>query len=165
MRRPLKKKNELRPDHKYGSLHVAQFINYVMRDGKKSVAEKVVYDAFDEIKEKTKEDPVVIFDTAILNVGPSMEVRSRRVGGANYQIPYEARPERKLALAMRWIIEATRGKSGTSMSHKLAQELIAGSNNEGEAMKKKENVHRMAEANKAFAHFAFTGKRKRKKTA
>ncbi len=156
MRRPIKKKHPLSPDLKYNSARVEKFINSVMWDGKKSVARKVVYDAFEVIKEKTKTDnPVEIFETAIRNVSPAMEIRSRRVGGANYQVPREVRPERKQALAFRWILLAARGKKGSAMHKKLADEIIAASNNEGSAVKKREDTHRMAEANKAFAHFAW----------
>ena len=141
---------------KYNSVRVEKFINSVMKDGKKSTARKVVYDAFDIIKEKTKtENPVELFETAIRNVGPAMEIRSRRVGGANYQVPREVRPERKMALAFRWILLAARGGKGKPMAEKLAQELISAANNEGSAIKKKEDTLRMAEANKAFAHFAW----------
>jgi small subunit ribosomal protein S7 len=141
---------------KYNSVRVEKFINSVMWDGKKSTARKVVYDALDIIKEKTKtENPVEIFETAIRNVGPAMEIRSRRVGGANYQVPREVRPERKMALAFRWILLAARSGKGKPMAQKLATELISASNNEGSAIKKKEDTHRMAEANKAFAHFAW----------
>jgi small subunit ribosomal protein S7 len=131
-------------------------INYVMKDGKKTVAERVVYDAFDEIKKLAKtEEPIVVFDTAMKNTGPIMEIRSRRVGGANYQVPREVRPQRRDALALTWILEAARGKKGKPMATKLAEELILASKNEGEAIKKRDNVHKMAEANKAFAHFAW----------
>jgi small subunit ribosomal protein S7 len=127
-----------------------------MWDGKKSTARKVVYDAFDIIKEKTKvENPVEIFETAVRNVGPMMEIRSRRVGGANYQVPREVRAERKQALAFRWILIAARGGKGKPMAQKLATELMAAANNEGPAIKKRDDTHRMAEANKAFAHFAW----------
>ena len=156
MRRPLKKKRKLEPDMVYGSANVAKFINYIMERGKKNTARRVVYEAFDEMKKKTKKnDPVEIFEAALQNVGPTMEVRSRRVGGANYQIPREVRPERRLALSMRWIIAAAKTKKGSPMHTRLADELIAASNNEGEAVKKKENTHKMAESNKAFAHFAW----------
>jgi small subunit ribosomal protein S7 len=133
-----------------------------MERGKKSVAERVVYDAFEEIKKATNQDPLEVFEAALANVGPTMEVRSRRVGGANYQVPYEVRPERKHALAMRWILGAAKSKRGKPMHQHLAQELIAASKEEGEAIKKKETTHSMAQANKAFAHFAFTGSRKKK---
>jgi len=126
-----------------------------MDSGKKVTARRIVHGAFDVVKEKTKEDPIIIFDAALRNVGPNLEVRSRRVGGANYQVPREVRPERKLSLSMRWIIEAARSKKGSPMHKKLADELIAASKNEGEAVKKRENTHKMAEANKAFAHFAW----------
>jgi small subunit ribosomal protein S7 len=156
MRRPIKNPHVVAPDAKYGSVRVEKFINSVMWDGKKSVARKVVYDALDIVKEKTKvENPVEIFETAIRNVGPAMEIRSRRVGGANYQVPREVRPERKNALAFRWILIAARGGKGKPMAEKLATEIIAASNNEGFAFKKKEDTHRMAESNKAFAHFAW----------
>ena len=156
MRRQIKNRNIRKPDHKYKSLEVSQLVNYVMWDGKKSVAEKVVYDALEEIKKKVKvEDPMETFKNALRNAGPVMEIRSRRVGGANYQVPREVRPERRSFLALRWIIEAARGKKGAPMAKKLADELIAAAKNEGEAIKKRENVHKMAEANKAFAHFAW----------
>ncbi|HYF13153.1 MAG TPA: 30S ribosomal protein S7 [Candidatus Paceibacterota bacterium] len=156
MRRPVKNRNIVGPDLKYNSVRVEKFINSVMWDGKKSTARKVVYDALELIKEKQKVDnPLEIFETAIRNVGPSMEIRSRRVGGANYQVPREVRPERKNALAFRWILIAARAGKGKPMAQKLADELIAASNNQGFAFKKKEDTHRMAEANKAFAHFAW----------
>ena len=156
MRRKLKKKLTIPPDPVYNSEKVAKFINCVMERGKKNAARKVVYEAFTTIKEKSKvEDPMPVFEEALRNVGPAMEVRSRRVGGANYQVPREVRPERKQALAIRWIIEAARGKKGAPMGSKLADELIAAAKNEGEAVKKRENTIKMAEANKAFAHFAW----------
>lgn len=156
MRRPVKNRNIAGPDLKYGSVRVEKFINSVMWDGKKSTARKVVYDAFDLIVEKTKaENPVEFFETAIRNVGPAMEIRSRRVGGANYQVPREVRPERKQALAYRWILTAARARKGMPMHERLAAELIAANNNEGPAVKKREDTHRMAESNKAFAHFAW----------
>ncbi|HEY5383189.1 MAG TPA: 30S ribosomal protein S7 [Candidatus Paceibacterota bacterium] len=156
MRRPVKNRNIPGEDLKYHSLRVEKFINSVMWDGKKSTARKVVYDAFDLIAEKTKTDnPVELFDTAIRNVGPAMEIRSRRVGGANYQVPREVRPERKQALAFRWILTAARGAKGKPMAEKLAAELIAASNNEGPAIKKRDDTLKMAESNKAFAHFAW----------
>jgi len=156
MRGKVKNRKQPRPDDVYNSEKVAKFINYIMLDGKKETARGVVYGAFDEIKEKTKiSNPLEVFDSAIKNVGPTMEVRSRRVGGANYQVPREVRPERRLALAFRWIIDAARSKKGKPMHTRLADELIAASNGEGEAVKKMENTHKMAEANKAFAHFAW----------
>jgi small subunit ribosomal protein S7 len=156
MRRPIKKPHKISPDLKYNSVRVEKFINSVMWDGKKSTARAVVYDALEIIREKQKtENPVELFETAIRNVGPSMEIRSRRVGGANYQVPREVRPERKQALAFRWILLAARGAKGKPMAEKLATELIAAANNEGSAIKKREDTHKMAESNKAFAHFAW----------
>src|SRR5690348_1523248 len=156
MRRPVKNRNIAGPDIKYGSVRIEKLINSVMWDGKKSTARKVVYDALDIIKEKAKVDnPVEYFEAAIRNVSPAMEIRSRRVGGANYQVPREVRPERKQALAYRWILGAARGAKGKPMAEKLAAEIMAAANNEGAAFKKKEDTHRMAEANKAFAHFAW----------
>ncbi len=156
MRRKVKNRNEVNPDMVYNSIKVEKFINYVMIGGKKNTARKVVYGAFDRIKEKTgNKNPLEAFDGALKNAGPSMEVRSRRVGGANYQVPREVRPERRLALAMRWILSSAKSKKGSPMYKRLADELIAASNSEGEAVKKKENTHKMAEANKAFAHFAW----------
>lgn len=156
MRKPVKKKNPVRPDSKYASLKVSKFINHLMYDGKKSVAQKVVYDAFEIIKEKEKvENPLEIFETALKNVAPMMEVRSRRVGGANYQVPREVRPERRLFLAQTWMLNAARAGKGRPMAERLADEIILASKEEGEAFKKKENTHKMAEANKAFAHFAW----------
>jgi small subunit ribosomal protein S7 len=153
MRRPLKHKKELQPDVTYDSVKVAKFINYIMERGKKNTARKVVYDTFNVLKEKG--DPLEIFETALRNVEPSVEVRSRRVGGANYQVPREIRAERRLSLAMRWIIGAAKAGKGSPMYKRLANELLLASNKEGEAMKKRENTHKMAEANKAFAHFAW----------
>ncbi len=156
MRRPVKNRNIAGPDLKFNSVRVEKFINSVMWDGKKSTAREVVYDAFDIIKEKAKvENPVELFETAIRNVSPQMEIRSRRVGGANYQVPREVNPNRKQALAFRWILLAARGAKGKPMAQKLASELMLAANNEGSAFKKKEDTHRMAEANKAFAHFAW----------
>ncbi len=156
MRRRIKRKHAIAPDPIYNSEKVSKFINCVMERGKKNAARAIVYDAFTSIKEKAKvEDPMVVFDEALRNTSPAMEVRSRRVGGANYQVPREVRPERKQALAIRWIIEASRSKKGKPMHEKLADELIAAAKNEGEAVKKRENTIKMAEANKAFAHFAW----------
>lgn len=156
MRRKIKNRHSAQPDLTYSSQKVGKLINQVMQDGKKNAARKVVYGALDIIKDKLKTDnPLEVLDTALHNVAPVMEVRSRRVGGANYQVPREVRPERKIALAMRWILEAANGKKGSPMRVKLADELIAASKNEGAAIKKRENTHRMAEANKAFAHFAW----------
>ncbi len=155
MRRKVKNRNIPSPDSVYNSVKVGKFINYTMEAGKKNTARSIVYGAFEIVKEKTKEDPMEVFENALKNAGPTMEVRSRRVGGANYQIPREVRPERRLALAFKWILEAARSKKGQPMNVKLADELIAASKNEGEAIKKRENTHKMAEANKAFAHFAW----------
>ncbi len=156
MRRKLKTKKPLKPDYKYESDKVTKLINYIMWDGKKSTAEKQVYKALQIIAEKAKvKNPVEIFELALSNTAPNMEVRSKRVGGANYQVPVEVRPSRRSALSMKWIIEAARGKKGAPISEKLADEIISASKNEGEAVKKRENTHKMAEANKAFAHFAW----------
>ncbi len=156
MRRKLKAKPKITPDSVYDSEKVAKFINYVMQEGKKVTARSVVYRALDKIKEDTKNPtPLEVFETALKNTGPTMEVRSRRVGGANYQIPREVRPERRQYLSMKWIVDAARGKKGKPMHEKLAEEIILASNNEGDAIKKRENTHKMAEANKAFAHFAW----------
>ena len=144
------------PDFQYNSTKVEKFINYVMKGGKKNTARSIVYGAFDVIKEKTKNDnPLEVFDGALKNASPLVEVRPRRVGGANYLVPREVRADRKLGLAMRWILEAARSKKGVPMYLKLADELIAASKNEGTAVTKKNNTHKMAEANKAFAHFAW----------
>ncbi|OHA84890.1 MAG: 30S ribosomal protein S7 [Candidatus Yonathbacteria bacterium RIFOXYC1_FULL_52_10] len=156
MRRPVKNRNIVKPDLIHDSMKVEKFINHVMKEGKKNTARKIVYGSFDVIKEKLKtEDPLEVFELALKNAGPIVEIRSRRVGGANYLVPREVRTERRLALAMRWILEAARSKKGTPMHMKLADELIAASKNEGEAIKKRDNTHKMAEANKAFAHFAW----------
>lgn len=142
------------PDIEYDRVEIGRFINYVMRDGKKSIAEKIVYSAFDRIKEITKDDPVKVFEKALENAAPILEVISRRVGGANYQVPHEVKPERRFVLATRWIIDASRKRKGKPMAEKLADEIISASKNEGTAIKKKQDTHRMAEANRAFAHFA-----------
>lgn len=155
MRRKIKTRKELMPDLIYNSVLATKFINRLMRDGKKSVAQKVFYSALNEIKNSKIENPFAAFETALKNVTPAVEVRSRRIGGANYQVPREVRTERKNTLAIRWIVEAARAKKGKPMSKKLAEELILASKNEGGAVKKKENIHKMAEANKAFAHFAW----------
>ncbi|MEK7150282.1 MAG: 30S ribosomal protein S7 [Patescibacteria group bacterium] len=156
MRRKIKNKKDLQPDLVYNSTKVAKLVNYIMKKGKKNIARKIVYDAMDLIKEKAKtQNPLEVFDTALKNTVPSLEVKSRRVGGANYQVPIEVTPQRKTALSMKWIIDAARNKKGATMAKKLADEIIAASKNEGEAVKKRENTHKMAEANKAFAHFAW----------
>jgi small subunit ribosomal protein S7 len=156
MRRKIKNRRPLPADAVYSSEKVTKFINYIMEQGKKNTARVAVYKCFETIKEKAKvENPMEIFDTALKNTAPLMEVRSRRVGGANYQVPREVRPERRQALSMKWIIEAARSKKGQPIHMKLADEIIAASKGEGEAVKKRENTHKMAEANKAFAHFAW----------
>ncbi|MBP6856120.1 MAG: 30S ribosomal protein S7 [Candidatus Pacebacteria bacterium] len=156
MRRKVKNRNMPGPDPLYNSERLQKFINNVMWDGKKTAASKVVYGAFDIIKEKTANpNPLEIFDLAIKNASPVMEVRSRRIGGANYQVPREVRPERRLALATRWIVGAARSGKGKPMAVKLADELIAASKGEGASVKKRDDTHKMAESNKAFAHFAW----------
>ncbi len=156
MRGKVKNRNIPTPDSVYNSAKLSKFINVIMWDGKKETARKVVYDAFKVIKEKTEvENPLEVFDMALKNAGPTVEVRSRRIGGANYQVPRDVRPERRLALATRWIIEAARAKKGSAMHIRLADELIAASKNEGTAVTKRDNTHKMAEANKAFAHFTW----------
>lgn len=156
MRRKLKNKPKIVPDTQFNSEKVAKFINYTMQEGKKQTARKIIYDAMNAIKEQAKvTDPIEVFEAALKNTGPTMEVRSRRVGGANYQVPREVRPERRQYLSMKWIIDAARSKKGKPMHLKLADEIIAASKNEGEAVKKRDTTHRMAEANKAFAHFAW----------
>lgn len=154
MRHKQASKREILPDPKFNNVVVGKFINYIMKKGKKTIARKVVYGAFDIISEKTKDDAIKIFDAALKNVTPLLEVKSRRVGGANYQIPIPVRGERRQSLSFRWIIDAAGAKKGKPMSERLAEEIISASNNEGSAVKKKQDVHRMAEANKAFAHFA-----------
>lgn len=156
MRGKVKNRNIPQEDIKFNSQKVEKFINYIMQEGKKNTARTIVYTAFDMIKEKAKvADPMEVFDTALKNTGPTMEVRSRRVGGANYQVPREVRPERRSYLSMKWIIEAARAKKGKPMAERLCEEIMLAANNEGESVKKRENVHKMAEANKAFAHFAW----------
>jgi small subunit ribosomal protein S7 len=153
MRKRRAEKKYLKPDPKFNDILVSKFINCVMLDGKKATARNVVYEAFDLIEEKTKKAGLEVFKKAISNAQPMIEVRSRRVGGATYQVPTEVRPERRTALAMRWIKNYSRAKSEKSMAGKLASELISAANGEGSAVKKKEDTHKMAEANKAFAHF------------
>ncbi len=153
-RRKKRVEREIQPDPQCNSKQIAKFINYIMQGGKKETAQRIVYDAFDMIRNKTKTDPLEVFSRAIKNVSPLLEVRSRRVGGANYQIPFPVRGDRKFTLSCRWIIEAARSKKGKCMAEKLFLELMDASKNQGWAVKKKEDTHRMAEANKAFAHFA-----------
>ena len=147
-------KREIQPDYKFRDLVVAKLINYVMKKGKKAIAERIVYNAFDLVSEKTKQNPMDVFETAMKNVTPTVEVKSRRVRGANYQIPIPVRGDRRITLALRWILIAARSKSGKAMSERLAAEIMAAANNEGDAIKKKQDVQKMAEANRAFAHFA-----------
>lgn len=154
MRRKRKYKREILPDPIYQNQVVAKFINRMMKEGKKSVAQKVFYDAFN-ILTKQQKDPMQIFDEAVKNVSPVLEVKSKRIGGANYQVPREVRGERRLTLAIRWLVEAARSKKGKPMADKLAEEFLAAAKNEGNAIKKKLDMHRMAEANKAFAHFSW----------
>ncbi len=155
MRRKRKITREIIPDPKYGNVMIAKFINYVMRKGKKSTAQNVVYRAFDLLEKKYSQDPLAVFDTALKNVGPTVEVKSRRIGGATYQVPREVRGERRIALACRWLLDAARSKQGKPIHERLAEELLAATKNEGSAVKKKQDTHRMAEANKAFAHFSW----------
>lgn len=150
-----KRKIPILTDPVHDSVVVAKFINHIMKKGKKTTAERVVYDAFDKIKERTKRDPLEIFEEALKNTSPVLEVKSKRVGGATYQVPIPVERDRKMTLAMRWIIQAARSKKGKPMSEKLAEEFIAAAENTGNAIKKRRDVHRMAEANKAFAHFAW----------
>ncbi len=153
------KKHELKTDYVHGRVDTSRFINYLMKDGKKVAAEKVFYGALDVIKNKTKKEPVSVFEEAVKNTTPLVEVRSRRVGGANYQIPQDVEPNRQFFLATHWLIASARKRKGKPMAEKLAEELISASKNEGEAIKKKQDTHRMAEANRAFASFL----RKRRK--
>lgn len=154
MRRKLKSKRVLTPDYRYQSPKVAKLINYVMEKGHKNIAQEIVYGAFEEIKQTTKKEPLEIFEAALQNSGPLMEIKTRRVGGANYQIPHEVSDARKLTLSLRWLLEFARAKKGKPMHAKLAEEIMMAAKNEGETIKRRENVHKMAEANRAFAHFA-----------
>ncbi|MDP3899519.1 MAG: 30S ribosomal protein S7 [bacterium] len=147
-------KRPITPDSKYGDLDIAKFINYIMKRGKKNTAQNIVYGCLDIIKEKTKQDPRHVFNKAIKQVSPLLEVRGKRVGGANYQVPFQVRSERRFTLACRWIIEAAKVHKGRSMQEKLSAEIMDAANGEGAAVKKRQDVHRMAESNKAFAHFA-----------
>ncbi len=154
-RRRVAAKREILPDPKFGNTVLAKFINHVMVHGKKSVAEKIVYGALDKIEERTGNDPLELFEKALEAVQPAVEVKSRRVGGATYQVPVEVRPARRMALAMRWTVDAARGRGEKSMALRLAGELADAAEGRGAAVKKREDVHRMAEANKAFAHYRF----------
>ncbi len=146
-------KREVLPDPVYGSVVVAKLINSIMLDGKKGVAQKIVYDAFEKVKDMTGEEPLEVFEKAMNNIMPVLEVKARRVGGANYQVPIEVRPERRQTLGLRWLTMYTRGRGEKTMSERLAKELINASNNTGASVKRKEDTHKMAEANKAFAHY------------
>jgi small subunit ribosomal protein S7 len=152
-RRHRAEKREINPDPKFGDLIVTKFMNAVMHHGKKSVAETIVYGALDQVEAKTKQQPVTVFHQAIDNVAPHVEVRSRRVGGATYQVPVDVRPERRQALAIRWLISAARNRNETTMVDRLSGELMDAANNRGTAVKKREDTHKMAEANRAFAHY------------
>ncbi|CAJ1391743.1 MAG: 30S ribosomal protein S7 [Roseitalea sp.] len=152
-RRHRAEKREINPDPKFGDLVVSKFMNAIMFDGKKSVAERIVYGAFDNIAEKTSQEPVEVFHAALENVAPAVEVRSRRVGGATYQVPVDVRPERRQALAIRWMIAAARKRNETTMVDRLSGELMDAANNRGTAVKKREDTHKMAEANRAFSHY------------
>ncbi len=152
-RRHSAEKREVIPDAKFGDLVVAKFMNSIMYDGKKSVAEAIVYGAFSNIEGKLKSDPLAVFKQALENVAPTIEVRSRRVGGATYQVPVEVRTERRQALAIRWIINASRDRNDKTMMDRLSSELMDAANNRGNAVKKREDTHRMAEANRAFSHY------------
>jgi small subunit ribosomal protein S7 len=152
-RRHRAEKREINPDPKFGDLVVTKFMNAVMYDGKKSVAESIVYGALDQVQTKTKQEPVAVFHQALENVAPHIEVKSRRVGGATYQVPIDVRPERRQALAIRWLITAARARNETTMVDRLSGELMDAANNRGSAVKKREDTHKMAEANRAFAHY------------
>jgi small subunit ribosomal protein S7 len=149
------KKKIIMPDSLYNDIMVAKFINQVMSNGKKTIAQKIVYGAFDLIKDQTKKNPLEVFRLAIQNVSPVLEVKPKRVGGATYQVPMEVKGNRKLSLAMKWMINSAKDKKGKAMKFKLADELIEASENKGNSVRKKENAHKMAEANRAFAHFAW----------
>ncbi|MDZ5697561.1 MULTISPECIES: 30S ribosomal protein S7 [Phyllobacteriaceae] len=152
-RRHRAEKREINPDPKFGDMVVTKFMNAIMLDGKKSVAERIVYGALDQVHDKTKQEPVAVFHQALENVSPHLEVRSRRVGGATYQVPVDVRPERRQALAIRWLIAAARNRNETTMVERLSGELMDASNNRGTAVKKREDTHKMAEANRAFSHY------------
>lgn len=154
-RRRVAAKREILPDPKFGNTTLAKFMNHVMVSGKKSVAEKIVYGALDTVASKSGNDPVEMFEQALEAIQPMVEVKSRRVGGATYQVPVEVRPSRRQALAMRWLVDAARGRGEKSMAQRLANEMIDAAEGKGSAVKKREDVHRMAEANKAFSHYRF----------
>ena len=152
-RRHSAERREIHPDPKFGDLVVSKFMNTVMQHGKKSAAEAIVYGAFDQVETKLKQSPVAVFHQALENISPALEVRSRRVGGATYQVPVEVRPERRQALALRWLLASARARNEKTMVDRLSAELIDASNNRGSAVKKREDTHRMAEANRAFSHY------------
>lgn len=152
-RRHSAERREIHPDPKFGDLIVSKFMNTVMRHGKKSAAESIVYGAFDQVEAKVKQSPIAVFHQALENISPALEVRSRRVGGATYQVPVEVRPERRQALALRWLLASARARNEKTMVDRLSAELIDASNNRGSAVKKREDTHRMAEANRAFSHY------------
>ena len=152
-RRHKAEKREVNPDPKFGDLIVSKFMNSIMKEGKKSVAENIVYGALDRMQSRAKSDPIQLFHSALENVMPAVEVRSRRVGGATYQVPVEVRPERRQALAIRWLITAARGRNENTMEERLSGELLDAANNRGTAVKKREDTHKMAEANRAFSHY------------
>ncbi|QKX16024.1 MULTISPECIES: 30S ribosomal protein S7 [Microbulbifer] len=154
-RRRVVAKREVLPDPKFGNVTLAKFMNHVMISGKKSVAESIVYGALDLVSEKLNKDPIEVFEESLENIAPMVEVKSRRVGGATYQVPVEVRPARRTALAMRWLVDFSRKRGEKSMAQRLANEMIDASQNKGGAVKKREDVHRMAEANKAFSHYRF----------
>jgi small subunit ribosomal protein S7 len=152
-RRHKAERREVNPDPKFGDLVVSKFMNSIMKEGKKSVAENIVYGALDRMQSRAKSDPIQLFHSALENVMPAVEVRSRRVGGATYQVPVEVRPERRQALAIRWLITAARGRNENTMEERLSGELLDAANNRGTAVKKREDTHKMAEANRAFSHY------------
>jgi len=154
-RRRVVAKREVLPDPKYGNVTLAKFMNHVMISGKKSVAERIVYGALDIVRDRISKDPIEAFDEALENIAPMVEVKSRRVGGATYQVPVEVRPSRRMALSMRWLVEYARNRGEKSMQQRLAGEIVDASQGRGNAVKKREDVHRMAEANKAFSHYRF----------
>ncbi len=154
-RRYRPEKRAVEPDLRYNNLHISMFINRLMRDGKKSTAEGVIYDSFDLIEARAKRNPVDVFEDALKNVTPQIEVKPRRVGGATYQVPVPVEPHRQISLAMRWLLSAARNRGGKSMAEKLANEFMDAANNQGAAVKKRDDTHRMAEANRAFSHFRF----------
>ncbi|AWF79804.1 30S ribosomal protein S7 [Microbulbifer sp. A4B17] len=154
-RRRVVAKREVLPDPKFGNVTLAKFMNHVMISGKKSVAERIVYGALETVSEKLNKDPIEVFEESLENIAPMVEVKSRRVGGATYQVPVEVRPSRRMALAMRWLVEFSRKRGEKSMAQRLANEMIDAAQNKGGAVKKREDVHRMAEANKAFSHYRF----------